>query len=63
MFITAQSATAMTWEQPKYLSAHKQIKKMCYIYKHIHTHTCVSLNNIFADYYVRFVPLSLTELV
>ena len=42
MFITAQSATAMTWEQPKYLSAHKQIKKMCYIYKHIHTHTCIN---------------------
>ena len=40
MFIAAQSATTKTWGQPKYLSTHEQIKKMCDIYKHItHTYT------------------------
>ena len=37
MFTAAQSATDKTWEQPKYLSTHEQIKKMWGIYKHSHT--------------------------
>ena len=40
MFIAAQSATAKTWGQPKYLSTYEQIKNMYDIYKHItHTYT------------------------